>query len=115
MFIYNAFRVLFKSGPYFSPYSSFPDPPAIQPVAESGKIPVQLGLDTWTQTYQQRFAELIVRERDVAGQLPAQFAATYARHHEAVEWRTGSQRSPAIPTVTHATGCAWRPEHHVSD
>lgn len=37
--------------------------------------------------YRQRFAELIVRERDVTGQLPAEFAVTYARHVEAVNRR----------------------------
>jgi hypothetical protein len=37
--------------------------------------------------YRQRFAELIVRERDITGQLPADFAATYARHREAVNRR----------------------------
>lgn len=30
--------------------------------------------------YRQRFAELIVRELDITGQLTAEFAATYARH-----------------------------------
>jgi hypothetical protein len=37
--------------------------------------------------YRQRFAELIVHERDVQAQLPAEFAATYARHVETVNRR----------------------------
>ncbi|NJM34019.1 MAG: hypothetical protein HC850_04120 [Rhodomicrobium sp.] len=37
--------------------------------------------------YQQRFAELIVRERDVTGQLPAEFGAAYAQHVETVNRR----------------------------
>jgi hypothetical protein len=37
--------------------------------------------------YRQRFAELIVRERDIAGQFPTKFAYGYAPHREAMEQR----------------------------
>lgn len=37
--------------------------------------------------YRQRFAELIVRERDVTEQLSADFGAAYARHVETVNRR----------------------------
>ena len=42
--------------------------------------------------YMQRFAELIVHESDVTGQLPPALAAAYARHLETVNrrhWVTG--------------------------
>ena len=37
--------------------------------------------------YRQRFAELIVHERDVTGQLSPEFAEVYARHIETVNRR----------------------------
>jgi hypothetical protein len=49
---------------------------------------VEWGLDIWTRIFTGNdLQKLIVRERDVAGQLAAEFAYGYARPREAVDQR----------------------------
>jgi hypothetical protein len=89
LLIYSDFSGVFISSPYFSPHFNPEIRPLIRNVAEAASFPLGISgvghMDA--DLYRQRFAELIVRERDVTARLPAEFAAAYDRHSATVNRR----------------------------